>query len=97
MTGSSDSATGYLVRQRSFPEGLFHLVLFMPSLVMVGLQQSSMAAGLVLYLVALCLYFFVENSRRPWKFRPIIFRPFFLAAIIPLGFVFFHGWALSMR
>jgi hypothetical protein len=85
---------GYLVRQRSHPEWLFHTALFMPSLVMVSLQQSSMAAGLVLYLVSLVLYFFVKNAHRPWRCRYSLLRPFFLAAMIPLGFVFFHAWAL---
>lgn len=35
----------------------FHAALFFPSFVMTAFGQSSMAAGLTLYMVALCLYF----------------------------------------
>ena len=43
------------------PAWVFHGVFFLPSLVMVGLSQSSMAAGLMLYFVGLCLYFAADE------------------------------------
>lgn len=40
----------------------FHAALFLPSFVMTAFGQSSMAVGLTLYMVALCLYFAGHSS-----------------------------------
>lgn len=98
MTRSPDSAEmvrpGHLAGRRILPEWLFHTALFMPSLVMVGLGQSSMAAGLVLYLATLCMYLLVQNTNKPWRVGTLSLRSVFMTVTILLGFVFFHAWAL---
>jgi hypothetical protein len=92
--GQHLAGTGAPTGQRIGPEWLFHALLFLPSLVMVGLRQSSMAAGLLLYLVLLCLYLLAQNAHKPWQMSVASLRPIVLTAAFLLGFVFFHAWAL---
>ena len=73
------------------PEWTLHLVLFLPSLFLVGLRQSSMAAGLIAYLGCLLLYFLGKNARHPWRFEAKLLWRLSIAIGIFLGGIFFHG------
>lgn len=73
------------------PEWTLHLVLFLPSLFLVGLRQSSMAAGLIAYLGCLFLYFLGKNARHPWRVEAKLLWRLSLAIGVFLGGIFFHG------